>query len=311
MVSLFIVIRPRCPSSIGLSSVYGYSDTEEQETGVQVYEAGHYQDYIRQLLAEGTATRPKSTKKSLALHLKCHSTFISHVLAEKAHFSLEQAVRFSDYYGLSSEETDFYLDLVNRDRAGDHATRDVYESRLGRAREQWMSISGRLKETDRLSDDEAADYFENWLLQTVHLACLLPDCSDALAIAERLGMAPERIAVAIRLLEEMGLVTRVDGGYQLVNRRLHLDKNSPTFKRYHASWRAKILHDVSTRSRLDGIHYTSLVTVSRAKVDEIRKLILDHIESTRSEFVDSTPEELYLYSLDFYQVSESGEPEAD
>jgi len=274
------------------------------ESYMEVYEAKTYQEFLNDCLEKGTAYRPKSTKKSLAEHIKCHSTFVSHVLAEKAHFNNEQAIRFSEFYGLSPDETDYFIDLINHDRAGDVKTKNFFAKRIARHRTRWLKLSHRIKTEDRLSPEQEDRYFENPLLQAVHLATLLPNTNNATAIAKRLQITARLVENALDTLREMGLLEVSDDNIAPRNRLLHLDKASPVYKRYHANWRLKIINDAAVANQGEGVHYTSIFTLSREQVDRFKQLVLTHIEDSRELVIDSSPEQMFAYALDFYPLTD-------
>ncbi len=270
---------------------------------MHIYEAPDYRSYIRHCLEHGTPARPRSTKKSLADHLRCHATFISHVVAEKADFAPEHAVRFCNFYGLDCDSTEFYLDLLARDRAGDTATRELYNHRLERQRQNWLSLENRLKDEERLSGDQQRRYFESWLLQIVHLCCMVPDRNNLPAITKALSIPELRVEGALRQLTAMGLLAQNGAAYETRPKKIHLDRNSPTFKTCHANWRLKIAADVSTFQEPEGVHYTSAMTISRNAAQKLRQDVLAHIELARQTSVVSDPEEIYILALDFYQLT--------
>jgi uncharacterized protein (TIGR02147 family) len=276
---------------------------------VHAYEAPDYRAFVRHCLDHGTPSRPRSTKKALADHLRVHATFISHVVADKADLSSEQAVRFCDFYGLDRDATDYFVDLLARDRAGDVATRELFDHRLERQRATWLTLQNRLKDELRLTGEDQRRYFESWLLQLVHLACMLPSRNDLRGVTRTLGLPEARIEGALRQLVAMGLLAEQDGRYATQPRRLHLDKTSPTFKTCHGNWRVKIAADVATQRDPAGVHYTSALTISREAADRLRQAVLEHIEQARATSLESSPEEIYVLALDFYPVTPTTEQE--
>lgn len=270
---------------------------------MHVYDFSDYRAFVRHCLEHGTAAKPRSTKKSLADHMKCHATFISHVVADKAEFSTEHAVRFCNYYGLDDEASDYFLDLLARDRAGDSATRDIYGRRLERQKHAWLTLHNRLKSEERLSGDQQRRYFESWLLQLTHLCCMLPGRNTMEKITDGLGLPEERVDGALRELTDMGLLEKNGDHYETRPKKIHLDRSSPTFKTCHNNWRVKIAADVAATREPDGIHYTSAMTISRAAAEKLRGDILEHISAARDVAVQSDPEEVFILALDLYQVT--------
>jgi DNA-binding transcriptional ArsR family regulator len=132
---------------------------------------------------------------------------------------------------------------------------------------------------------------------------MIPEIHTPGDMAQKLGISEAKIQETLGVLKEMGLVSEKDGLLEPCQVRMHLEKNSPTFKRYHSAWRQKIAHDVTSQLEPSGVHYTAALTISRANVAHLRKLLLEHIDATREIAVTSDPEEIYLCSLDFYSLT--------
>lgn len=270
---------------------------------MQVYEAPNYRAFVRHCLDQGTPVRPRSTKKSLADHLKCHATFISHVVADKADLSSEQGVRFASFYGMDAGATDYFIDLLGRDRAGDVATRELFDARLERQRLAWLTLQNRLTDEERLSGDQQRQYFESWMLQLVHLCCMIPERNTLAKVAAALGLPPVRVEGALRTLAGMGLLAEEKGSFVTRPKRIHLDRSSPTFKTCHSNWRVKIAADVASYQDPTGVHYTSAMTISKAAAEQLRQDVLAHIEAARNTAMMSAPEEIFVMALDLYAVT--------
>lgn len=68
----------------------------------------------------------------------------------------------------------------------------------------------------------------------------------------------------------------------------------------HQNWRLKATLDSTTDT--NGIHYTSIQTLSEKDFNKIKKLLMTGIEQTRRIIEPSTPEQLVCMNLDFFKV---------
>jgi hypothetical protein len=132
---------------------------------------------------------------------------------------------------------------------------------------------------------------------------MIPERNNLSAITKAIGIPELRVEGALRQLTAMGLLAPNGLSYETRPKKIHLDRNSPTFKTCHSNWRLKIAADVSTFQEPEGVHYTSAMTISREAAQKLRQDVLAHIELARQTSVLSDPEEIYILALDFYQLT--------
>jgi hypothetical protein len=258
---------------------------------------------VRQLLSDKDGARPRGAIKSLAQALKCHSTFIAHVLSEKAEFSTEQGLRVCRHFGLDSDETAYFLDLLHRDRSGDTVAKAYFDELLNQRRADRQNLKKRLKVGSTLSDAQESTYYRNWLPPAVHMVCQLPGKHTAESIAERLAISRRAAERAIAELLELGILATERHGLVSAVDSIHLGKDSPFVNRSHRNWRHKTAEELDqTPASLPGLHYSAVVSLSEADAARLREIIMKHIEATRRVIIPSPAEELYVQCLDFYRL---------
>jgi hypothetical protein len=84
-----------------------------------------YDDY-RQFLADRIASLPGNGRGELsriAKAIRVHTSLMSHVFKKSKNLSREQALNISLYLGLSDEEAEYLLCLVDIERAGTQSLR--------------------------------------------------------------------------------------------------------------------------------------------------------------------------------------------
>ena len=99
----------------------------------------NFQDYrtcLRQFLDRG----PRGTKLALARALRCQPGFVTQILKGEKQLSLEQALGFTSFAGLEGAEKEYFLLLVQKDRAGTRELRDFFQVKLGELRRERASL---------------------------------------------------------------------------------------------------------------------------------------------------------------------------
>jgi hypothetical protein len=265
---------------------------------MDVYEVTTSQEFVAFCVAGDEAER--GTSKRLAERLDCHPTYVSQVTKGKAHFNVDQAVAFCSFFALDTEATEFFLDLLHRDRAATPAARAYFDRRLESRLVERANLKKRFRVEETLSAEQEMAYYDGWIPQTVHMYCQLPGRHTADEVSAALGLDPGKARAVLTGLTRHGFLTETDGVFRSARDRVHLGKDSPVIRRGHAQWRQKTVHQLMERSDDLAVHYSSVVSLSEASVKTVRELIFRHLEETRDEILKSRDESLFVYCLDFY-----------
>lgn len=268
---------------------------------MNVFEAKTYRDYVKACLKRDRESGKAGSVKRLARQLKVHSTYISQVVKGKSDFSLDQAHSFCSYEQLSLDLTEFFLDLVCRDRSGTKEAKAHYGERVERRLRELADMKKRW-DTKGITEDQELKYYHSWIPQVVHLYCQLPGSHSIESIASAIGVQADAISTVVTDLEAIGFVERTSTGIVSLRDSVHLGRGSRFTTQNTINWRLKAISDITSSGQLPGIHYSSVVSMSKKAAFEIDKLILKHLDEMRNIVVPSTSEELYSYCLDFYPL---------
>jgi len=241
--------------------------------------------------------------KRLAEVLKCHSTYISQIVKGKSHLSTEQAIAFCSYLDFSRGATDHFLDLLNRDKSGTAESRTYFQDRIERRLAEHSNLKQRLSVTEGLTLDQEARYYNGWLPQVVHICSQLPGAQTLEAIAAILKIERLKIAEVLSELEAIGIIEITDGVIRCLRTSVYIGKDSPFCSQFHMSWRLRTLNEMATTTKLKGVHYSSVLTMSTATAEAVQELIVQHLSATRELVLPSPSDHIYSYCLDFYPIT--------
>lgn len=265
--------------------------------------AESYRDIVNDFLGYRKKRRPRGVVKSLSDRLRCHPTFISQVLKERADFSQEQGYEVSHHFSFSPQQREYFLTLLLRDRAGSADLRAYYQRKLEQLLEEKRDLKPRAS-TDRhpLGSFEA-EYFGNWLYQAVHAMTQIRRLQTTAAIAKTLGLPSDEIKSVLQRLELMSLVRKTQkSAWQSTLSSLHLPKESRFIRSLHLTWKTKTLADLQNKSAVSGTRYSGLITVSEKDFQKVRDVLVDTITSIRKIAESSNAEDAYVLALDCYKI---------
>src|ERR1700758_5240240 len=136
---------------------------------MSVFSAANY----RYFLLERLKAMPKEGSGQvarIAKVLQMHPTRLSQVLHGHVNLTMEQAGRLAHHLGLSSLETEFFLALIQLERAGTEELRAIFRGQLKRLKEQSKELKHRVPKDIALSENQKAVFYSSWAYSAVRLA---------------------------------------------------------------------------------------------------------------------------------------------
>jgi uncharacterized protein (TIGR02147 family) len=259
----------------------------------------NYREIVNDYLGYRETRRPRGAVKSLSEKLRCHPTFVAQVLSGRNNFSLEQGLNICDHFGFSDEETNYFLNLILRDRSGTQRLRDHFQRRLDDQLEQRMDLKTKLRtDADAVSQYEV-EYFGNWMYQAVHALTQIK-LQSAASLSKTLMLPVGEIDNILNRLEEMNLVKQEKSTWVSKKNFIHLPKTARTIRLLHASWRTKTLADLQSKSIDEGTHYSGVITATESDFHKARALLVDALGKIRKIVEFSESERGYVLAIDCY-----------
>jgi uncharacterized protein (TIGR02147 family) len=261
-----------------------------------------YRDYRHFLRAALDAHSPRrGARSALARHLACQTAFISQVLAEKVHLSLEHGMKVGDFLQLPPAESRFFMLLLHQGRAGSHALRDYYQLEIARILEQRKQVDERIDVKRELGVAEQAVYYDGWHASAIHVALSLAKSQSAQAISRRLGLPLAKVQEILEFLARTGMARQQGSEYAIGETRIHVKRGSPLVRKHHLNWRLKAMTSLDTDSR-DDLHYSGVFTLSREDFGRIRDILLESLERAEPVLRASPEETMGALCLDWFAI---------
>jgi uncharacterized protein (TIGR02147 family) len=267
---------------------------------ISVYE---YQNY-RTFLAKRFGEMPKrgyGQAKKLADYLGVHTTLVSQVFKELKSFTPEQACNVAEFLGLNDLETEYFVLLVQADRAGNEALRKVVQKRIETIRTNALELENRLQSKKNLTPEQQAIFYSDWTYSAVRQLTAIPGFDTAGKIAEQLGLSLKKVNGALDFLLNVGLCVETKGKIKIGPSSTHLGSSSPWVKTHHMNWRNKAIEKLN-HDQKDSLHYTCPLTISKSDALKIREQIVKMLESLDKIIEPSPSEELHCLNIDWFKI---------
>lgn len=249
---------------------------------------------------QGTRT---GLRKKACEQLNCHSTYLSQVLAEKIHLSLEHAEALNDFFQHTKEQSEFFILLVLKGRAGSKKLADRFEAQIKDILNKRNQIKNRVQGSFELSVADQDRFYSHWIYAALHVLVSIKELRTADALSKATGIHIKKIMEELEFLQKTGLIETSNGLYRVGPRMVHLSAESNAITKHHTNWRYHAIQNASQRN-FDDLHYSAVVTLSKEAAIEIKESLLKNLEK-HLKTIQKAPEELaYVYNFDFYKLAD-------
>lgn len=262
----------------------------------------HFTSYRNFLDAFFEASGARSGLKTQLAHAaQVQGAYLSRVLSGQAELNLEQAIRLTKLLKFDSDETDYFLLLVEKDRAGSEDLKEHFLKKINEFSQKREQIKTRVKASDVLSIEEKAEYYSSWIYSAIHMACGLEHIKTLGDISKLLNLKSEEVRKVLSFLINMGLVVQEEKSLQASDLALHLPGDSPFIIQHHKNWRLKAMQDVKKTS-VDNIHFSAVMTLDEQTYKQVKQDILNLIEEAVLKVKEASSEDIYSLNMDWYKL---------
>jgi uncharacterized protein (TIGR02147 family) len=264
-----------------------------------LFEFSDYKLYLSQVLETTGAKR--GARSRLAEALGCQTAFISQVLNGKIHFSLEHSVKISEFIGLSTDESHFFMLLVHLGRAGTKALQFYYQQQIDEVQRKRQFIRERIQIKQTLSKEDQAAYYSSWIYAAIHVLLSVPKFQTRIAVADHLRLSPALVSECLDFLVSLGLATRQGEQFKIGTARIHLGQDSPLISKHHTNWRMKAIQSLDAPPKGD-LHYSSVISLAENDAKRVRGMLLEVLEKTEPILKDSKEEAVFSMCIDLFRI---------
>jgi uncharacterized protein (TIGR02147 family) len=264
-----------------------------------VYEYTSYKPYLSHSF--GGSRKKTGRRAAAARQMGCQTTYLSQVLHGKANLSLEQGYALNSFLGHDTDESEYLLLLIQKERAGTPELREYFVTKLKKLIERKLTLRNRIQAKAEISPLDQAKFYSHWYFAAIHVLLSIPALHTKSALVEHLNLPLERITEALEFLQTCGLVVSEGSRYQIGPRHMHLSKDSPNVIKHHANWRMRAIQSLDQTHSGD-LHYSVVVSLSREDVIKIKSRLLQVIDEHLELVAPSKEEVAYAYTIDFFEV---------
>lgn len=258
-----------------------------------------YKSYIRLTVRQNQ--KKHGYRSRLAEAAGCQKSFFSKVMSGSTHLTAEHAAGLVAFWKLPEIDAEYFIELVQLERAGTPELRARIEKRIEKLRQDQNDLAKRFQEATNVSEEHAQVYYSSWQYLAIHYLLSIPQFRTVETISKRLHCPEDLVLQILMFLREMGLIQSDNNTWLMNGRSYHLPRSSHLTQMNHTHWRTRAIQNSFKKNHRD-IHYTSVGSLSLSDVEKLRQLTLDYVDKSRSAIDSSGTEELFCTTVDFFQV---------
>ncbi len=266
---------------------------------LSVYNFKDYRSFLREWI-ESQGAKGRGLKSRLAQAAGVSSTLISLVLSDDKQLSVEQALECADFVGLSENETDYFVLLVEWSRAGTNKLKMRLEKKLQVLKKKSQKTSHRMEKSVELNDSLKAVYYSSWLYSGIRNLVAIKGYQTIEDIADHLHLPHAVVNRVVQFLIENQLCNLKNEKIVHGPAFTYIPPDSPLVVKHHQNWR---LQGFAQMDRFSDSNYflTSPLSLSQKAADEVLKRLQDFVEQALKISGPSVSEKTACLNIDWFE----------
>lgn len=257
----------------------------------------NYREYILEKVRQNKNVR--GYRSQLAKAASCHSSYFSHILKGEAQLTPDQAAALSDFWHLNKRDSEYFITLVNLERASTPSLQKKLRERLNELRQIDTELPSVEVADVKMTYEQAVLYFSSWYMSAIHRALDIPELRTTHAISSHLSLPFDLVEKALESLQDMKLAYRNGHDWKSNDKGFHLNRNRELMGAFHSSLRnrARYAYD---RSSNNNVHFSAVIAISKKDSRELHDAIKKKIADATKICLKSQPEELVGVTVDYF-----------
>lgn len=266
---------------------------------IRIYDYDNYKKYVNDFISE-SPKRGRGIYSKIATHLNINTVVVSQIFKGTRDLTAEQALSLSQFFEMNYLEKEYFLYLVQIERAGNYELKNYFREKLAAIKIEASRIKN-IVNNQELPEEAKFQFYSKWYYSAIRLSTLLPGCTNSQDIAKHLRLPFAQTQEVVDFLLKYGLLKQEKNQLKIGPQRTHLSEDSPYVSRHHLNWRLKGIENMEHLKHSE-IFYTSPMTISQETMETIKVMILKFISEMSTHVKDAKDEKLVCLNIDFFDV---------
>lgn len=266
---------------------------------VSVYDFADYKRYFNSWV-EQQPKQGHGEYRRVSLKLNVSTTMISQVFKGDKQLSLEMASDLCDYLNLEEDESEYFIILVEMEKAGSIKLRKRFEKQQKLRQEKAKKLENRVKKVIELDDATKSIYYSSWIYSGIRNLTSLPEFNDAASISERLHLPRNQVQKILDFLVSNKLCVAKDGELNVGPAQIFMGSSNLLVSKHHQNWRLqgfqKMIHADDQQ-----FFFTMPMNLSVKVADRIRNELGKLVDQIIKEVGPTESETVRCLNIDWFE----------
>jgi uncharacterized protein (TIGR02147 family) len=266
---------------------------------LNVFAFEDYREFLKAYLKFDDDRNP-GARKRLQISTGISSSLLTQIFSEKKQLSREQAIEVASHIELLEKETDYFLLMVDHSHAGTPKLRQRISAKMLVLKKESEQIASKVNAALVLNDEQKTIYYSSWIYTAVRNLVPTGQCQSIHEFAEKLHVPRSKAEGAIEFLLQLGLIKKVEKGFEYRAGHTHLTADHPMILRHHQNWRQRAIQRMDHYTD-EHMHYTCPMSVSKEGAKIIKARLIEEIKNLNKSLSSDHPEVAYCLNIDFFE----------
>lgn len=265
---------------------------------LNLFDFTDYRDYFKERISPQKHGRGQQS--ACAKILRLHPSFLSQVVANQKDLSLDQAMALATYWGLSIDDTEYWLELVALSRAATHELKTFHQQKLKKLKAEKLSLKKDFSAAKTLQPLDQAIFYSHWMYSAIRIMISIPEekNNSPYTLSKKLNIPLTMVNQAIDFLLQSGLIQWSGDNLVITDKVTQIKNHSPSAFNHYRNWRLKALERVHLFGDTESM-VTATVSISRKNAAAVNELIKKFTLEVKKLIDESHPEEFRCLNIDW------------
>ncbi|MBC7457066.1 MAG: DUF4423 domain-containing protein [Bdellovibrionaceae bacterium] len=237
----------------------------------------------------------------LAKGVGIHSTTLSQILAGTKPLSIEHASLIADYFSFTELESEYFLLLVQLDRAGNQSLVKKLKARIKKIQAETRDLSKILKNESKINLEEQAQFYSDINYSAIRVLSSIEKYDSLEKIADKLSLKRSQVKEMADFLVQIKLCEYQSDRLRPGPNYTHLPAKSPLISKLHSNARIKAM-TYHSRLQDSDLCYSLLLSISEEDASKVFTLIKNMVQKLNKIREETEPQRVKLLTVDWIEI---------